>query len=74
MSGEAGCGAGGIRVGAHQLPGAAALPLAAPEDQAVDSLAARAPGDEAALHLRAVEPCALGELARRQEPCRSGDA
>ena len=30
--------------------------------------------DQAALHLRAVEACAQGELPRRQEPRRSGDA
>jgi hypothetical protein len=41
---------------------------------AVDGLAASTPGHEAALHLRAIEPCALGELTRRQEPRRPGNA
>jgi hypothetical protein len=74
VRGEARRGIRGIGVGPHQLPGACSLQLAALQDQAVDALAAGAPGDEAPLHLRAVEACAQGELARRQEPRRSGDA
>jgi hypothetical protein len=30
--------------------------------------------NEPALHLGALEACAQGELPRRQEPCRSGEA
>ena len=71
---EARRGIGGIRVGPHQLPGARPLQLAAPQDQAVDALATGAPGEETPLHLGAVEACALGEFARRQEPRRPGDA
>ena len=74
MRGEARRGVRGVGVGAHQLAGARPLQLAALEDQAVDALAAGAPGHEAALHLGALEACAQGELARRQEPCRPGDA
>jgi hypothetical protein len=40
------------------------LPL---EHQAVDALAAGAPSEQAALHLGALEACALGEPARRQQ-------
>jgi hypothetical protein len=36
--------------------------LATQEDQAVDALAAGAPGDQAPLHLSAVESCGRGEL------------
>jgi hypothetical protein len=67
-------GIGSIGIRAHQLPGARPLQLAAVQDQAVDALAAGAPGDQAPLHLGAVEPCALGQLARRQEPRRPGNA
>ena len=74
MRGEARRGVRGVGVGAHQLAGARPLQLAALEHQAVDALAAGAPGDQAALHLGAVEARAEGELARRQEPCRPGDA
>jgi hypothetical protein len=74
MGGEARGGVRGIGVGPHQLAGAAPLQLTTLEDQAVDALAAGAPGHEPALHLRALDPWALGELARRQEPRRCGDA
>ena len=74
VCGEARRGIGGIRVGAHELSGPCPLQLAALEDQAVDGLATGAPGDQATLHLCAIESCALGELTRRQEPSRSGDA
>jgi hypothetical protein len=50
------------------------LQLAALKDQAVDALAAGAPGEQAALHLGAVEACILGKLTPRQEPRRPGDA
>jgi hypothetical protein len=72
--GEARRGIGTVRVGPHQLPGARPLQLAALEHQAVDGLAAGAPGDQAPLHLRAVEAWIVGELPRRQEPRRPGNA
>jgi hypothetical protein len=74
MCREARRGIRGVRVGAHQLACARPLQLAALQDQAIDALAAGAPRHEATLHLSAVEAWALGELARRQEPCRPGDA
>jgi hypothetical protein len=74
MRGEARRGIGGIGVGPNELPGARPLHLAALKDQAVEAFAAGAPGDQAPLHLRAVKSCARGELARRQEPRRPGDA
>ena len=74
VRGEACCGIGGIGIGPHQLAGARPLQLAALQDQAVDGLAAGTPGHEPALDLRALEACALGELARRQEPRHPGDA
>jgi pimeloyl-ACP methyl ester carboxylesterase len=67
-------GIGGVGVGANELAGAGPLQLAALEHQAVDALAAGPPGEQPPLHLRALEARALGELARRQEPRRSGDA
>jgi hypothetical protein len=74
VRGKACCRVRGVGVGAYELPGACPLQLAALQDQAVDALAAGAPGHEAALDLGALEAWALGELARRQEPRRSGDA
>jgi hypothetical protein len=71
---EARRGVRGVGIGAHQLAGARPLQLAALQHQAVDALAAGTPGDQAPLHLGAVESCALGELAHCQEPCRPGDA
>jgi hypothetical protein len=74
MCREARRGVGGIGIGANQLPGARPLQLAALKDQIVDALAAGPPGDQATLHLGTIETSAQGELARREEPCRPGDA
>jgi hypothetical protein len=74
VGGEARRGVGGIRVGPHQLAGPCPLQVATLKHQAVDALTAGSPGDQAPLHLGAVEACAQGKLPRRQEPCRSGDA
>jgi hypothetical protein len=65
---------GRVGVGPHQLSGAGPLQLTALENQAVDALTTGAPGDQAPLHLSAVEAGARGKLARRHEPRRSGDA
>jgi hypothetical protein len=46
---------GGVRIRAHQLPGAGPLQLTALEDQAIDALATGTPGDQAPLHLSAIE-------------------
>jgi hypothetical protein len=74
MGGEARGSVRGVGIRANQLAGACPLQLAALEDQAVDALAAGAPGEQAPLDLRPVEACALGELPRRQQPRRPGDA
>ena len=74
VRGEARRGVRGVGVGARQLTGTGPLQLATLKHQAVDALAAGPPGHQPALHLRAVEARALGELPRRQEPRRSGDA
>jgi hypothetical protein len=71
---EARCRVRSIRIRADQLPGARPLELAALEDQAVDALTTGPPGDQAPVHLGAVEARAQGELSRRQEPSHSGDA
>jgi len=70
---EARRGVRGVGVGPHQLAGARPLQLAALQDQAVDALTPSPPGNEPALHLSALEACALGELARRREPRRPGN-
>jgi hypothetical protein len=74
MRGEARCGVRGVGVGPHELAGPCPLQLAAPEHQAVDAFAAGAPGEQTPLHLGALQARAERELARRQEPCRPGNA